>query len=162
MTTKPAHRTLLDETLVGQFLLSFYGRNLALGFRGPKDFVERGGNMAYNSGMTNGRLHWLHNTLGYILTDEERLMKGLKRHFYGEIIMNGEVPHLKCEVNDEGVEIEYDEPYLNKLAEERARAFREDHIESLNFMMYHAASLAPIYALSSSISGPNINEKSED
>lgn len=142
---------LLDELSdTNQFLLTFYGNKLALGFRGTPSFIERSFNLAYNCDITNGRLHWLsrntqggtslahivigpkRDTKGNVTTPEERLVRGLATHFYQELIGTRDVVAVNADVEDE--EPRYDEVELERRSRKMAEDFRATRIVSECFM----------------------------
>lgn len=126
---------LLDEN--GEFLLSFYGSEYALGFRGERDFIERGYNFAYNFSATSGKLHWFHDGMAYVLTSQEKLFNALKTCFYNEIIKFKEVPTLSEEKDEEngGKLFVWNEELLEQRAAEMANKFLETKVKKEDFML---------------------------
>lgn len=155
---------LLDELSdANQFLLTFYGSKLALGFRGAPSFIERCFNLAYNTGMTNGRLHWLsqginqRRALGYVvigskrekggevLSPEERLVRGLQNQFYQELRANGDITPLKPYDCETGEGPDYDEAELEARSKRLAEEFRATRIVAECFLEPPERSMAQVY-----------------
>lgn len=141
---------------VGEWLISSYGENLALGFKGSPSFIRRCYNWAVNTCVIHRgqSLHWYHEAvtgkLAYICPrDVAAIERGLAVQFRAEIIQNREVPLLKDGWNDETEEpvIEYDEPAIDQLAGGRARAFMAERIVRDNFVLGRPSDVAPIYSL---------------
>lgn len=143
-------RSLNDEAGI-QFITGWWGNGIAFGFKGDLDGINRCYNWASNMGVTHGRLHWLYDreSIGYILTTNEALLKGLTMQFRGEIIMGKEIAPIKDyidEVTDEVV-LEYNETMIDALARERAEIFVHEKIINDNFMSNSVNSLGPIYSM---------------
>lgn len=119
-----------------KFLLSYYGNEHALGFKGTKEFVKKGYNLAYNYGITNGSLLCFDENFCYVLTTKDKLYNGLVNYFVGELKYNNEIPTIKGEWNDVfgWVEEEYDEKAIENLAKEKAENFIKEKIIEENFM----------------------------
>ncbi len=136
--------TLSEDLAVnGSFIRTFHGSHLALGFRGPKDFIERGFNLCRNHSITKGRLHWKHDRLAYILTSEDLLRAGLAAQFYGELILAG-VGELSTD--RETMESTYDEAGLMEEARRRADASFEE-IEPVDFLSSQSFTLGHVYTV---------------
>ncbi len=131
MTTLAAE---LDGTS-NQMLLCPYGDQFALGFKGTKDFIERGFNLAFNYGMTNGQLRMLYDSCGYVFTDLERIKRGFASYFYGELRRTGEVKPLVEGTYENGYESVYDEAALESLSARKADSFMAEHVDHVSFML---------------------------
>lgn len=140
--------SLLDESQV-QYLQCWWGNGLALGFKGDPAAIERCYNWAVNTGVTRGRLLWLYDreSIGYVYTNHDDLMKGLLAQFRADVIMGREVPLLRDEENEETgeVTIEYDEGAIDALVQARVTLFIAERLINENFMSSMSDSLAPIY-----------------
>ncbi len=141
---------------VGEWLISSYGENLALGFKGSPSFIRRCYNWAVNTCVI-GRgqsLHWYYEAvtgkLAYVCPrDMAAIEAGLAAQFRAEIIQNREVPLLKDSWDDETESpvVEFDEARIDAMASQRAKAFMTDRIVRDNFVLSRASDVAPIYGL---------------
>ena len=142
---------LVDEPV--QFLLSFYGCGLALGFKGSADAVERCFNWASNCGVSKGQLWHLYdrgNSMAYVFVqNRDVLLAGLIKQIRAELIMSHEIPPLVDRINPETdeIELEYDEALLDQIATIRATDFLTNHITLDNFAGRIPIEAAPIYGL---------------
>lgn len=150
--------TLLDDaTTNGQFLLTYWGNDLALGFRGEPDFIRRCHNWAVNHDLAKGELHWPFDKTGrlaYVLVEgRDAIARALAAQFYGEIVTSHEVPWVNdCTWNPEDdtfTEGEVDETAVAKLAASRAEAFLSEHVKTEPFLMKLPTSMAPTYEMTS-------------
>ncbi len=141
---------------VGEWLISSYGENLALGFKGSPSFIRRCYNWAVNTCVINRgqSLHWYHEAvtgkLAYVCPrDIAAIEQGLAAQFRVEIIQSREVPLLKDGWNDETESpvIEFDEARISVLASARARAFMADRIVRDNFVLSRCSEVAAVYGL---------------
>ena len=141
----------LNEESGVQFLTTWWGNGISLGFKGDPEAIERCYNWASNTGVTRGMLHWIYDksSIGYILTNEKDLWKGLIAQFRAEIIMSKQIPLLKDGIDEETQEIitEYNEPLIHKIASEMAAKFYKEKIIIENFMSNTATSYGPIYSI---------------
>ncbi len=142
------------------FLLSVYGANYALGFKGDSSFINRCYNWATNTGVVHkgARLLWYYEKdtgrLAYVCPKSvSKIIEGLKLQFRAEIIASREIPPLRDELvesEDEAVEpvyhLEFDETGIEKLSAQRADEFMSAHVMKDNFVLDRPVSIAPIYA----------------
>ncbi len=140
----------------GEWLISSYGENLALGFKGSPSFIRRCYNWAVNTSVIRRgqSLHWMYEAvtgkLAYICPqDAATIERGLAAQFRVEIIQNREIAPLKDEWNEEADErvLELDEAAIDRLALQRAQAFMRDRIVRDNFVLSRTSDVAPIYGL---------------
>jgi len=142
-------------------LLSSYGSNLALGFQGTPDFIERCFNWAVNTGVVGrgARLSWFQGIeagkLAYICPQGlKSIEKGLYLQHRAEIIMTREFPLVADHTrNDEYVGhpnrlIQYDRR-VSTLAKERTAAFVRDCIIHDAFLAKRPESIGHVYGLGS-------------
>lgn len=120
-----------------KFLISHYGNANALGFKGTKQFIEKAYNLCFNHGITDGRLICLEDGFYYILTNRDKLFKGLKSYFVNELKFKKILPFIKDQWNDDESEylIEYNEDAIEKLAQQKTEDFILKYIVEDNFMM---------------------------
>lgn len=147
------------------WLISSYGENLALGFKGDPDFIERCYNWATNTGVIGkgARLNWYYERitgrLAYVCPKNvDVILAGLKLQFRAEIIMAHEVSPLHDRTQDDDWEgegemrIGYDEDKIDSLAAQRADAFMRDHVIRDSFVLDKLTQTAPIYSLGTLLS----------
>lgn len=146
----PAFRSIADET--GDFLISYYGAQMALGFKGPLDFIRRCHNWAENTCVIGkgASLHWFYGedgNMAYICPQtREDIHRGLVSQFRAEIIRDKEVPLLKNEYDeDSGWDIEFDEAEIEKLAIQRADDFINNRIKQDYFLVNDPKNIGYIY-----------------
>jgi hypothetical protein len=143
-------KSLNDESEV-KFLITWWGNGIALGFKGELKAIERCYNWASNTGVTRGILHWIYDiaSIGYVLTNQNDLMKGLIAQFRAEIIMSKEIPLLEDRIEEETQEIiiEYNEPLIHKMAVEKANEFMKSKIVVENFMNNSSTPEGPVYSI---------------
>lgn len=136
-------------------LLSSYGNNLALGFKGEPDFIERCYNWTVNTGVIGkgARLTWYYERftgrLAYVCPkSKEAIIKGLILQFAAEIIQSREIPPLKdIYKEDIGPILELDEIAIEKLASSRAELFMLEHVVQDDFVLNRPASLGEVYSM---------------
>jgi hypothetical protein len=154
-------KSLFDEELV-QFIQCWWGSNIALGFKGDprvpyesNKAIERCYNWAANTGVTRGRLHWMYDrsSIGYVVTCQADLLRGLINQFRADIIMSREIKPLEErwqedeEKDTAEVIISYDEPKIEAMATERANRFIAERVEQDNFLNGLISNLAPVYSI---------------
>ncbi len=141
---------------VGEWLISSYGENLALGFKGSPSFIRRCHNWAVNTCVINRgqSLHWYHEAvtgkLAYVCPrDMAAIENGLAAQFRIEIILAQEVPLLKNGWDDETEwpVVEYDEAAIERLARQRAQTFMRDRIVRDNFVLSRCSDIATVYGV---------------
>lgn len=124
-----------------QFLLSYYGNQFALGFKGSKQFIEKSYNLCSNHSISTGRLIYFQSDFSYILTTKKKIINGLKNYFINELKVNKILPLIKDEiVEDEDKDsidyiIEYNEEAISKIAQEKTENFILKYIKEDNFMV---------------------------
>lgn len=148
---------MMEET--GEFLLSYYGAQMALGFKGDLAFINRCFSWAENTGVI-GRgagVHWFYGVdgkLGYVCPpDKATIRKGLIAQFRTEIIQSNRVAKIRdIWSEEEGLDIEYNEEAVNQLAEQKADEFMAIRIKHDCFLATDPKNIAPIYAWSPPVS----------
>lgn len=146
----------------GTILLSNYGHeHYALGFQGPRAFINRCFNLCINRGIVFPKARmsftWFRGVKTWYLfaPSRERILVGLAAQFRSEMIMNEEVkPLVNLSTEDsEGAittELEFDEDALAIAATQRAEAFFAGTIVHQHFMNHQEGNddetLAPVYA----------------
>lgn len=139
----------------GEWLLSSYGLNLALGFKGTPEFIQRCFSWATNTGVIHKgqSLNWYYEAvtgkIAYVCPkDVAAIERGLALQFRAEIIMNREIAPLKegWTENDEW-ELEYDEPAIERLAGQRARQFMEERVVRDNFVLGWPQDVGTVYSV---------------
>lgn len=145
-----AVKSIADEK--GDFLLSYYGAQMALGFKGDLAFIRRCYNWAENSGVIGkgASLHWFYDEDGkmaYVCPPtKDHIRNGLIAQFRAEIIHNSDVIPIKKEWDDEnGLTLEYDESQVESLAVQRADDFIANRIKPDSFMAYNPRNIGHIY-----------------
>lgn len=140
---------------VGDWLISSYGENLALGFKGSTDFIRRCYNWAANTGVIHKgqKLNWFHEAvtgrLAYVCPKSvEQILAGLTLQFQAEIIQSREVLPLKegWTEDDEWV-LELDEIKVEDLARARARAFMEERVVRDSFVLDRLTRIGDTYSV---------------
>lgn len=146
----PTVTSIMDET--GEFLISYYGAQMALGFKGPLDFIRRCHNWVENTCVIGkgASLHWFYGedgNMAYVCPQsKEDIRRGLILQFRAEIITNKEIPLLKSEYDEEiGLTIEYDEEKIEALAAQRADYFMENRIKHDYFLANDPKNIGHIY-----------------
>lgn len=135
----------------GQFLVSRWGSNLALGFKGDKSFIERSHAWAINTGLSQGELKWVYGVGGKIayvtVKSREKIKKAVTMQIRADIISDKEVPLLPDEIDPKtgSTSIVFNDPVIDSLAAERAERFMEK-IEDQPFLEDRHTGLAPVYA----------------
>ena len=155
------HHTFIEDIFDNYPLsICFYGKGVAIGFRGDKDFVKRCLNWAVNFGATKSDAKLLSSCYGeryidYVLcTKKEQFLNALKEQFRSEIILNNEVPPLipfmAAEEDSDATEAVYDDEAIENLAARRVEAFmhNEDCVVLEQFMSKCPISLGPVYECS--------------
>lgn len=134
--------SLIDDVREnGAIYLTFTGCKFALGFKGDPSFLQRCFNLCMNRGIVGpiARLRLPFGPCGrfaYVVTQsKKRIARGLAEQFRSEIIMAREVEPLSESVGEDGeYDVQWNEPVIAAMAEERARAFMEDHVENDDFI----------------------------
>jgi len=155
------HYTLVEDILDNcPFSICFYGKGVAIGFRGEKSFVKRCLNWAVNSGATKydaklSSSYFGDSYIDYVLCPKkDRFLNALKEQFRSEIILNNEVPPLipfmAAEEDSDAIEAVYDDEAIENLAARRVEAFmhNEDCVVLEQFMSKGPISLGPVYECS--------------
>jgi len=155
------HYTFTEDILDNYPLsICFYGKGMALGFRGNKNFVNRCLNWAVNSGATkhNAELqssYYGDSYIEYVLCPKkDKFLNALKEQFVHEIILNNEVPPLipfmAAEEDSDAIEAVYDDEAIENLAARRVEAFmhNEDCVVLEQFMTKNHVSIGPVYECS--------------
>ena len=141
----------------GDWLISSYGANLALGFKGTPDFIERCFNWAVNTGVVHKgqQLNWFYEAvtgkLAYVCPKSvAAIERGLALQFRAEIVQSREIPPLKEGwTEDDEWELELDETKIEDLARARARAFMAERLIRDNFVIARPQSVGTVYSLGS-------------
>ena len=145
------------------WMLSSYGSNLALGFKGTPDFIARCFNWAVNTGVVGpgGQLIWYYEAetgrLAYICPKSLRAIKrGLYLQFQAEIILGKEVPVKKDRSKDEewhenpeGDLLEFHDWQIARLAGKRVKMFMKNHIVKDSFFLRFPESVGNVFGLAS-------------
>ena len=124
---------LEDEN--GTVIFSKYGNCEVLVFKGDNDFINRWYNLCYNFSITNKKLYRFLDIGFYISTTENKIIYGLANYFYGQIIINNEIPIKQIIDKKDNITIEYDENLANKMAAEKAVKFWTSNIIKENLLM---------------------------
>lgn len=128
---------LFSET--GTFSISNSGSGYwGFFFQGDESFIERCINLCVNYGMLQfGKIHSYGDTSKYILVPPERLKKGLKEYFKGELLGEGAVKKV-FSTNEDGetYDVNWDESLLDKLAQERADQFLVEKVSYQDLLSY--------------------------
>ncbi len=170
--TLPRQFTTLVEDVASHspWLITHWGTQLAIGFRGDAAYHQRCFNWAHNHGVTLGSLHYPYDRsapLAYIVVREKRnaddevevpsltyLIAGLRAQFRTEIIMAKEIAPLAVrtilpdepEVDDAvTVEEDLDDERIEALAAERATQFLKTHFLATSFLRHEPHSYAPVF-----------------
>lgn len=147
--------TLLEDVSLNEpFLLSSYGENLALGFKGTPDFIERCHNWAVNTGVIGlgQSLHWYYERvtgkLAYVCPkNHAAIERGLALQFRAEIIQAKEIPPLKEGwTEDDEFELELDEKRVDALANQRAKTFMAENVIKDSFVLGRSQSVGDVYS----------------
>lgn len=141
----------------GDWLISSYGANLALGFKGTPDFIERCFNWAVNTGVVHKgqRLCWFHEAvtgkLAYVCPKSiAAIERGLALQFRAEIVLSREIPPLKEEwTEDDEFVLELDEERLDELAGQRAKVFMAERLIRDSFVLGRPQGVGEVYGLGS-------------
>lgn len=142
---------LYNET--GEIMLSLYGSEFALGWRGDAEFMTRMENLVFNFSLSSGKgytiinniitpkFNKVHDGLTYVLTTIEKLMSGLTIYFKGEMLLiTKDYPEeaIERKYDEDGEELVLERVYRDDiffdLAYEKAEAFYNDKIQKINFM----------------------------
>lgn len=144
---------LVEET--GEFLISYYGAQMALGFKGDLNFIRRCYNWAENTGVVGkgASLHWFYDENGkmaYVCPPtKEHIRNGLILQFRAEIIYEQEVKPLREEWSDDnGLMIEYDEVAVESLAAQRADDFIANRLVPDCFLVNNPRNIGHVYTWS--------------
>jgi len=124
---------LEEET--GEFLISSYGKGIALGFKGDYDFIRRCQNLVRNFGLSKRtKLSSLGlGSIYYVCTTAENLTKALTDYYRAQVIINNLVEPFTYEhVEDIKLPIR-DECAVESKAAELVQSFM-DKVSRINFM----------------------------
>jgi hypothetical protein len=141
----------------GDWLISSYGANIALGFKGDPGFIERCYNWAVNTGVVHKgqRLCWFHEAvtgkLAYVCPKSvAAIERGLALQFRAEIIQSREIPPLKEGwTEDDELILELDEARIDELAGRRAKAFMAERLIRDSFVLGRPQGVGDVYSLGS-------------
>lgn len=149
------------------WLISSWGENLALGFKGSPPYIQRCFNWAVNTGVVSkgARLNWFHEAvtgkLAYVCPKSRRaIRRGVLLQLWAESRMAAaaEVRATKVsstlatfvsETEDDGWEVRLHHWPLARAAVRQARAFMEDHIVRDSFVLDRAGGLGNVYSVGS-------------
>ena len=166
-TTTATSFISIAEEEEGTFHLSYFGSQMALGFKGTPKFIERGYNWSLNTGVTNGQIHYLYNRFSYVIvknfkskqkgeekkilkTCKEVILEALQSQFSAEIKLSGEIMPIKSGFDkDDNFELEHNEKAVQKLAFEKSKDFFNNEIVHENFMAKRDKSVADSYEFAS-------------
>lgn len=147
-----------DVTANSPFMLSTYGNNLALGFKGESSFIYRCFNWAVNTGVIGlgAQLNWYYERetgrLAYVCPkNQAAILAGLMLQFRAEIIGAKEIAPIEDLYDDDnGPILVLDEEKIDALASQRASKFMIDHVIRDSFMLNRPASMGNVYSVSES------------
>ncbi len=155
--------TLTEDLIAhGPWLVSSWGENLALGFKGPTSYIERSFNWATNTGVIGrgARLCWYHEAvtgkLAYVCPKSRRAIKrGVLLQIAAEIRLSREVPLLADHSKDDDWDgppedmIVWDDYRIYKAASKRANAFMDEHVIRDSFILDRDGGVGSEYSVGS-------------